>query len=224
MMPLTSASLRTFLAREYEGWMAYAHAYQYATSWRGILAASVPSRPVEDSEREVPLVRTLCEACEAQLPRHRLGTLSRLFSTLPLTQVASYVGCTEEQTSSLLQAMSEQGVLHAHLETWDPASMAHAVPLHGSVAEQAYSPMLVRFTEPSTKTSLTALHHTLTSAVSSEQAAEPRLEQAYHAHLLSQQVLSNILAAHAGIAPSSADVDESAAEGDLDAMDDAPAR
>lgn len=218
MMPLTSASMRAYWARKYEAWMNYVRAYEYAASWRGMLAASTPTPPTE-LENEEPLLRTLCDSCQACLPRHRLCTLARLFSTLPLTQVASYVGRTEEETCSLVQAMSEQGTLHAQLRAWDPASIAQGVPLPGS--RLPLVPTLVHFAAPSPAAELAALHSTLASALVSEQAAALRLEQAHHAQLLSSDVLSKILALHMGIPYGLGDPDESAAELDLDAPDGA---
>ncbi|WFD20627.1 hypothetical protein MCAP1_002876 [Malassezia caprae] len=219
MMPLTSASMRAYFVSEYEAWISYVRAYEYATSWRGMLAASTPTPPA-DLDNEGPLARTLCEACQAYLPRHRLCTLARLFSTLPLTQVASYVGYTEEETCALVQAMTEQGTVHAYVRAWDPASIAQGVPLPGPLVPQA--PMLVHFTAPSPAAELAALHSTLAGAVMAEQAAAPRLEQEHHAQLLSHTVLSKILALHTGVPHDSGDLGDSAAELDLDAPDEAP--
>jgi len=222
MMPLTSASMRTYWAREFEAWMDYARAYEHATSWRGMLAASTPSPPA-DLENEAPLLRSLCEACNAHLPQHRLCTLSRLFSTLPLTHAANYLGCTEEQTSSLAQTMSQQGTLHAHLWAWDPVSIAEYVPLPTPTPPQSLSPTLVHFAAPSAAAELTALHSTLSRAVQSEQAAAPRLEQAHYAQLLSRNVLAKVLALNMGVSHGPGDPDDSAAELELDAPDETPA-
>ncbi|WFD28400.1 hypothetical protein MNAN1_003410 [Malassezia nana] len=215
MMPLASTSMRAYLAREWESWIAYARAYEHAISWNGMLAGLVPTPPAA-YEDEAPLLRTLHVACTAHLPRHRLVRLASLFSTLPLTYVAHYVGRREDETCELVQALCNEGVLQADIQAWDPTSLTQSVPLPGSGPVGPLSPRLVCF--PATHASTDrALHSTLCRVGAAEQAATQRLEEEHHAQLLSHHVLSNVLALHLLVSLAPGEADDSAADVDLDA-------
>lgn len=215
MMPLASTSMRAYLAREWESWITYARAYEHATSWNGMLTGLVPAPPAARDE-EAPLLRTLSVACTAHVPRHRLVRLASLFSTLPLTHVANYVGQGEDETRTLVQALCNEGALQADIQAWDPASLVQSVPLPGPGPVRPLSPLLVCFPVSNAATDR-ALHSTLCRVGAAEQAATQRLEEEHHAQLLSNHVLSNVLALHLRVSLAPGEADDSAADVDLDA-------